>query len=322
VATKCFKPVLGRRMRLTRVDGCGRPVFGKHSVAVTDGFVSANLTAEIEEGEEITQKNASGALCASLKTPSQTKWITAELTFCMVDPGLVSLINPSFAMELDAKGNIVGWREKNKPSARGGGFALEIWTDTVGADVCGEATAAGAWGYILLPFLGQGTMGDLEIGASAINFVFTGNAIAGSQWGHGPHKVVADTSGAPSPLLAPIANDEIRLIMATTIAPPPVPADGCNADMELKAPSGLALTAEQDSTDNLTYTLHATGAGTGNALFDFGDGHTESVVIASGKADSAKHKYAKPGVYPVTVSASGETVADQATPGIAVPTHS
>jgi len=58
--SRCFSPVRGRAMRVTRLDGCGRPVYGDGSVGVSDGFVSVAFTANTDEGEEINVTNAAG----------------------------------------------------------------------------------------------------------------------------------------------------------------------------------------------------------------------------------------------------------------------
>ena len=67
MATKKFSLVRGFAMRATRLDGCGRPVLGPDSVIASDGFITVGLTANIEEGEEISQTNAAGKLCITDK---------------------------------------------------------------------------------------------------------------------------------------------------------------------------------------------------------------------------------------------------------------
>ena len=49
MATKCLSLVKGRRIRLTELDGCGRPVYGEGSQAVSKGFISVALTANTSE---------------------------------------------------------------------------------------------------------------------------------------------------------------------------------------------------------------------------------------------------------------------------------
>ncbi|WP_428950957.1 hypothetical protein [Streptomyces sp. cg35] len=310
MATKCFTPVLGRRLRLTRVDGCGRPIYGAGSQAVSKGFIQVTYSAEIAEGEEIEQTNAAGERCVYLKVPDSIKYIQAEIQFCEVDPGLVGLINPANALELDANGDIVGWRESVEPSDSGG-FALEVWTDVQGESACDDPNATGAWGYILCPWLTSGVMGDLEIGAASVNFTFTANAQAGSRWGVGPHKVVANAAGAPSPLAAPIGTKEVRLIRQTTIAPPPATC----GTTDLPAPGGATLTATVDGTDPMKFTFKWDGTAEDGTVvnFAFGDGTTGTATVTDNAAE-AEHTYTQAGTKIATATAQGETVAAYANP--------
>ena len=58
--TRCMKVVRGTRLRVTRVDSCGRVVYGDCSQVVTSGFVTSILTMVTEEGSEISVTNAAG----------------------------------------------------------------------------------------------------------------------------------------------------------------------------------------------------------------------------------------------------------------------
>jgi hypothetical protein len=47
---KCLSLVKGRRIRLTRLDACGRPVYGESSAVVSKGFISVAFTANTNAG--------------------------------------------------------------------------------------------------------------------------------------------------------------------------------------------------------------------------------------------------------------------------------
>jgi hypothetical protein len=51
--TKCLSLVKGRRIRVTRLDNCGRPVYGDDSQVVSKGFISVGFTANTTESDEI-----------------------------------------------------------------------------------------------------------------------------------------------------------------------------------------------------------------------------------------------------------------------------
>src|SRR3546814_14673873 len=84
--TKCFIPVLGKRIRVVALDVCGNlPASGDlTSVVATDGFISVTLTSEIEEGTEIITRKADGSLCVNERTSDSFKRFTLEMEFCGV----------------------------------------------------------------------------------------------------------------------------------------------------------------------------------------------------------------------------------------------
>ena len=68
-----MKVVRGKRLRATRVDRCGLPLAGEGSSLVTSGFVSVNYAPNMEEGEDLTQKNADGKNCVVDRTEPEMK---------------------------------------------------------------------------------------------------------------------------------------------------------------------------------------------------------------------------------------------------------
>ncbi len=105
-------------------------------------------------------------------------------------------------------------------------FALELWTGLSG-QACAEG-AEDASGYLLLPFITAGTIGDIEVnGEDAISFSMTGAVTkSGNAWGTGPYDVVKkakaggggfDNAKLPTPL-DPLDH---LLMIDTALAPPP-----------------------------------------------------------------------------------------------------
>lgn len=224
MATKPVKVVRGKRVRVTAVDECGEPLTGAYdscAYGVSDGFITVTLTADISEGEDIEQMNANGDLCIVDRSRAQTKRWMAEIEFCDVDPGLMSLLS-NVTLETDAEGNTVGIRSVQ--GSIDGNFALELWAGTAG----GECQNGATYGYLLLPFMAQGNLGDITVENGNTTFTVA-NAFtqSGSGWGTGPWDVVPDAQGDPQPLDEPIGPDEHMLLRTTTIAPPDA-FDGCD----------------------------------------------------------------------------------------------
>lgn len=218
MATRCFTPVLGKRLRMVVVDACGNlPASGaEDSMVSTDGFVSVALSAEVEDGTEIITKKADGSMCVNEMTAPSFKRFTIEIEFCGVDPGTLAVATNAEIYEnyeAVAAGIVVPEGTINKK------FSLEIWTG-----LSGEACASGeeeASGYMLLPYIQAGVLGDLTIdGENAVTFSMTGAYTkGGNAWGVGPFFVMAD---ANVPAVLPTALDPLDhlLLVRTGIAPP------------------------------------------------------------------------------------------------------
>src|SRR5262245_18705348 len=213
-----FPLVRGRRMRVTRVGRCCDPLVGDDNQVVTDGFVSVALTANITTPEEITVTNANGQTCVRDPGCPEFNGYGVEITFCDVDPCLFSLVTGQ-PVVLDAAGEAIGFRMNSDIDICGQGFALEVWMGVPGV-ACGEVEeGSDPSGYLLLPCLQAGVIGDFTIENAAVNFTITGASTKdGNGWGTGPY---ADTQ-----LVDPLdANDHLYVAFTTTA--PPDPTDGC-----------------------------------------------------------------------------------------------
>lgn len=291
----CFTPIRGRRMRVTKVNSLGRPVYGANSFVVTGGFVSVQFTPQVQEGEEITVRTADGSLCVSERGCDELQWIQVQIEFCQVDPCLFTLINETWTELRDCVGEVIGWAESYKFSCDSG-FALELWTDVTGYTPTTPG-AQGAWGYMLLPFIVGGTLGEQTVENGAVSFTITGRTKKGSGWGMGPYNVMCNdaTTGACGPLLTPVGPEEPRRIMLTT-CPPPAAACGCQP---LSAPDGPALAvAENTGVASRMGVTAEIPAGTGTYRISWGD---NSPVVDIVPGTPALHTYERPGTYHIAV---------------------
>ena len=226
MATHCFIPILGKRIRVTPLDNCGAIPVDAEYVA-TDGFVTITLSSEVEEGTEIIVRKASGALCVNEKMADSFKRFTVEIDFCGVNPSLLAIV--SNAVPYEDGDDVIGFTVPEGEIAKW--FSLELWTGLSGA-VCAPG-AEEASGYLLLPFVVAGVLGDIEIGGEdAITFSLTGAATkGGNAWGTGPYNVVmadaVDPEDPPVPAPLPTAIDAFDhlLMIDTALAPPPEACD-------------------------------------------------------------------------------------------------
>lgn len=224
--TKTFSPILGKRIRVTELDECGRVTPTSRSI-VTDGFITVSLSSEIEDGTEILVKNAQGNVCVNEKQSDSFKRFNVELTFCGVNPSLLAMVTNAKEYE-DYAGDVAGFTVAEGEMT--GKFALELWTGLSGQD-CGTGGEE-ASGYMLLPLVNAGTLADLEIGGEdAINFGLANSTTkGGNTWGVGPFDVLYDnttTPGTPTAEPLPTALDPLDhlLLIDTELAPPPASSE-------------------------------------------------------------------------------------------------
>lgn len=219
--THQFTPVLGKRYRATTLDSCGRVTASSQQI-VGDGFVTVTLSSEVEDPTEILQRKFTGALCVNERGSASFKNFGLEIEFCGVNPDLLTTMSNAEPYT-DASGDVAGFTvpegEINKA------FALEIWMGLSG-QACAEG-ADEASGYLLLPYVQAGVLGDIEMGGEdAVTFSLTGAATKGGNgWGVGPYNVVyGGTPEAPVASKLPTALDPMDhlLLMDTGLAVPAI----------------------------------------------------------------------------------------------------
>lgn len=214
--TKDFTPIRGKRIRITELDECGRIVEGARSM-VTDGFVTVTLSPQVEDGTEITVRNANGALCVNERGNPTFTGFEVEIEFCEVNPTTMSIVTNAEEYE-DYAGDIAGFTVPEGEIS--GKFAFELWTGVSGV-ACGDEGAE-ASGYLLLPLVANGTIGDLEIGGEdAITFSLSNSSTrGGNDWGVGPFDVLLDESSEAAPLPEPLDPMDHLLMVETFVSPP------------------------------------------------------------------------------------------------------
>lgn len=303
MATKCLTPVKGRRIRVTKLDDCARPVYGEASSATSSGFVSVAFTANTTESDEISVLNAAGETC--VYEPSETTLVGygVEIAFCNVDPDVFALITGQDVVE-DAQGDVVGFAINTKRKLTTG-FALEIWTGVAGgSDACSTEGAQGNYGYMVVPFIRGGIVGDFTIENNAVTFTISGgNTREGNLWGVGPYNVQLSALGQPGPLLQPVDPADAFRFLQTTVAPPEA---ACGA-RPLLDPTTEELTSISGAATGLTVAFTPTPADiSAPAWYDFGDGTW--AYLPSSALGATSHTYAAAGTYTVKASTNGQWV--------------
>lgn len=194
--TECVSAIKACRVRLVRLDACGKPVVGAKSVITASGFVSVTASADIEEGEEFLQKNACGELCINEKDCDVLKRYNMVIQWCLFDPDAIEIITGQRVL-LDALGNGKGVAIGESVQCDGG-WSLELWQKIAGG-TC-STTGDPNWLYWAWPFVTGATLGDLTFENGAFLFETTGRTKKinqDDQWGldnRGPFQVLPATA--------------------------------------------------------------------------------------------------------------------------------
>lgn len=213
----------GLRMRVTRLDSCGAPVYGACGTVVSKGFVNIELENNETGSTEISQVLADGTRCYYRETDVLLNNVQATIEFCEVDPELFEMMTAS-PIVLDDNMEAIGFTT-DSTSYGLANVALEVWTNLAN----GDCTANGRrWGYYLMPWLYHGTVGKPTIENGSVNFTINeAKTREGNQWGTGPYQIQRATAGnALSKLFVPLPSTAHDLIYKVNVAPPAV-TDGC-----------------------------------------------------------------------------------------------
>lgn len=221
-------------VRVTRVDGCGRPVCGDDNGYAFDCFATLAMAPNVEEGEDVEYKAANGRICGFKRGCPSFKGIDLTLTFFDISTEFIELTTGS-PIVYGYDGKPIGYDDCSVKC--NSGFAIELWAEVLGADACAADAGDGAWLYFLLPWVTNGMLGDMEFGSEAVNLTLTGSTRAGGGWGVGPYDVLEqDAAGTPGPLLTPLGSACHRRTFETIVPPPtilgeytPVEGDLCLA---------------------------------------------------------------------------------------------
>lgn len=217
-------------VRVTQLSSCGVPITGC-TTAVSNGIISLAMTKEYEARVENFVKNGDGVFCVKETIAPILKWINIVATFCGVEPELANIMSGEPLVTDDSAAARATGYSTREGSAATVNFALEAWTRLSNITNGSVACSGGAeYGYVLLPWIVEGTIGDITLENGAANFVLNARTRSGSLWGTGPYNIdLSDnvaTLNTHIPLLTPInALDHARQL--TTRLAPPTASCGC-----------------------------------------------------------------------------------------------
>lgn len=305
--TKKIQLIKGRRLRVTRLDGCGRPVYGDASVVTSKGFISVALTANTTDSDEINLQNAAGESIVFEPSVTSLTGYGVEISLGEADPELMEIVAVSVTKVLDRDGNAAGIDIDTSADSTTGGFALEVWAGAPVGDACDDEASEGSFGYLLLPFLQGGIVGDFTIENDAVTFTLSGaQTKSGNAWGRGPFDVQLGVDSTPGPLLTPIKSTAALRMIVVDVAPPAIET-GARPLLNPNAPALTGVTATATG-KTATVTFAPAASVVGGVFVDFGDGEWDYVTT-----ETTTHTYETAGTYTIEATSNGDFVSGTVT---------
>jgi len=182
--------ITGVGIRVTRLDALGNLLNGPGDSYTTSAFMRVSFTPEYEEGDEFTEKGASGAVCVSYKAPDTLKRITMEIAICEPDPELTNLLSGGLLLRKNLgslatpENRSIGWASPaigDDPS--GNGVAVEAWQLAIKD---GKKSGVLPYFHWIFPYVKVRASGDRVIENGLLANTFEGQGLGNIEFGTGP----------------------------------------------------------------------------------------------------------------------------------------
>lgn len=217
-ATKCYAPVRGSVIRLTRLDACGEPDPGLSAVVVSKRVSSITIDEVSDEGTNIRQRNFGDELLFTDDAYSSFVGLTTDTTLCGVDPDMINIFTDQPVVK-DAAGDTIGFDIISGINLDDFGFSLEVWSKLAGS-AC-DPSGFRQWGYSLFPFVKGGRLGGFSFENAALEFQIMGAQTRdGNGWGVGPFDVTRTAAGEAAPLFTAVPENLHMRQMIVNLDPP------------------------------------------------------------------------------------------------------
>jgi hypothetical protein len=181
--------IQGVSIRVTRLDASGNLLNEPGDSYTTSAFMRLSFTPEYEEGDEITEKGANGAVCVTYKSPDTLKRITMELAICEPDPELTQLLSGGLLLRKnlgtfaapDRKS--VGWSSPSTgDDPAGNGVAIETWSHAI---IDGKKAATLPYFHWVFPYAKLRLSGDRVIENGLLANTFEGYGLGNTAFAMG-----------------------------------------------------------------------------------------------------------------------------------------
>lgn len=186
--------IQGAALRVSRLQSDGSLATGASaSYVLTTAFMTVSFTPEFEDGEDITEKGANGAICVSFKTNDTLKRVSLELAICNPDPAFTEMLGGGTIL-----GNALGYQAPLQGvDANTTGNSLEVWSKAI---VDGRPASVNPYWHWLFPYVQLRPTGARVVENGLLANTFSGWGVGNVQFDAGTPQhatnVWAYTSGS------------------------------------------------------------------------------------------------------------------------------
>lgn len=126
MSANCVGSLQVCRLRVAQLTAGGLPDAGSDTGYVSDAIIQANITVELESGDDFVLKNGCGNLCQTFKDADRVKRVNIDMELCQLDSELVGLLVG--ADTFTDGGETIGASLPSSTDTPSYGVALELWT--------------------------------------------------------------------------------------------------------------------------------------------------------------------------------------------------
>jgi hypothetical protein len=184
--------IQGVSIRVTRLNADGTLGTAAGDSYTTSAFMRLSFTPEYEEGDEMTEKSANGAICVSYKAPDTLKRLTMELAICEPDPELTNLLSGGLLLRKNFGASLansatstqsIGWASPGVgDDPAGNGVAIEAWSFAIKGGKKDEDYPYFHW---IFPYVKMRQSGDRVIENGMLANTFEGYGLGNSTFDDG-----------------------------------------------------------------------------------------------------------------------------------------
>lgn len=181
-------------LRVARLAADGTPDPGTDNLYVTDAMISLAADPEVEDGEEITEKNGCGKIMVDYKSPDVYRRLNITLGLAVPDPELIALITGNGSL-LTSGGETVGYGYPRLYEAfPENGVSVEGWSKAI---LDGALAAERPYWRWVLPRVRNWRLGERTLEDGSTETTLEGHGIENPNWGDGPVYDWGDVSDDP-----------------------------------------------------------------------------------------------------------------------------